>query len=62
MADDKTFRISGHAWRAMRKKFEKLGPRHIRAARWMWDLKWTFAPGVLEKWLEPERQNETTYG
>ena len=45
----KMMRIGAMQWEMLRKVSREIGPRHRNADRWLYDLGWTFAPGVLEK-------------
>jgi len=37
------------------REFAKVGPRHANVKRWVADLGWGAARGVLEAYLAPER-------
>ena len=52
-----TMQISDWAFREWSAVYRNIGPRHAAAYRWRYDLGWTFAPGVIEKYLESERGN-----
>lgn len=40
---------------AHRRELEASGAKGRAAAHWLYDLGWTFKPGVLGKWLEGDR-------